>query len=74
MSIDDITISVSISESPEIIAKSENVTNHRISKFDKGIEYITQNYDLFLRHYNDTAFEFDDEDLFQALRDRGQYK
>ena len=74
MSIDDITISVSISESPEIIAKSENVTNHRISKFDKGIEYAAQNYDLFLRHYNDTTFEFDDETLFQALRDRDQYK
>ena len=68
------TISVSISETPEIIAKSENVTNHRISEFNKGIKYIAQNYDIFLMHYNDTAFEFDDEDLFQALRDRGQYK
>lgn len=74
MSIDDMSISVSISENPEIKAKSKNVTKHRISKFDNGIEYVVQNYDIFLRHYNDTTFEFDDEDLFQALRDKGQYK
>lgn len=74
MSIDDITISVSISEPPEIIAKNKNATKHRISEFDKGIEYVAENCDIFLRHYNDTTFEFDDEDLFQALRERGQYK
>ena len=74
LSIEDMSISVSISQKPEIIAKSESVTNYRISEFDKGIKYVAQNYDIFLRHYNDTSFEFDDEDLFQALRDRGQYK
>lgn len=64
MSIGDMSISVSISANPEIKSKNKNVTKHKISEFDRGIEYVARNYDVFLKHYNDTDFEFDDEDFF----------
>lgn len=37
-------------------------------------DYVGRNYDLFLKHYYDVDDVFDDEDLFQALRDRGEYE
>ena len=39
-----------------------------------GIRYVGRNYDLFLKHFMDIDFSFDDEDLFNALRNRGEYK
>lgn len=74
LSIDNMNISISIEATPKILAKSKNVSEQDLHKFDKGIEYVGRNYDIFLRHYMDTTFEFDDEDFFQALRDRGEYK
>lgn len=45
-------------------------------KIDKAVEYIQDNVDLFLKHFYDThdKDEFDDDDLFDALRDRGVYR
>lgn len=74
LSIDDMFMSVTIESDPKILAKSRNISKKDISKFSQGIEYVGRNYDLFLKHYMDTDFNFDDEDLFQALRDRGEYR
>lgn len=69
---ENMIITVSISPAPVILKRNENATTERLSEFSRGIEYITRNNDLFLKHFTDNSF--DDEDLFQALRDRGEYK
>ena len=75
LGIDDMNISISIEAVPKILAKSSNITSKvQLARFDPGIEYVARNCDIFLKHFNDTTFEFDDEDLFQALRERGEYK
>lgn len=70
----DMSISVSISENPKVLAKNRKVKSTRLQEFQPGIDYVARNYEIFLKHYNDTTFEFDDEDFFQALRDKGEYK
>lgn len=72
--IDDHWVSVSISADPKILAQSNNIPANIMSKIQEGIEYVKRNYDVFLKHYMDTDFSFDDEDLFNELRDRKQYK
>lgn len=74
LSIDDMFMSVTIESDPKILAKSRNISKKDISKFSQGIKYVGRNHDLFLKHYMDANFEFDDEDLFQALRDRKEYR
>jgi len=75
LSIGDMSISVSISPEPQVLAKSRGVNSKKkLAEFDEGLKYIARNYDIFLKHYNDTTFEFDDEDMFDALRARGEYK
>lgn len=66
-------VSVTISSRPVIKAKSGHIKKSVMDKIDEGIDYVARNYDLFLKHYNDIDFSFDDEDLFQALRERGEY-
>ena len=68
------SVSVSIEEHPKILAKSKNIKNSEMNKIEEGIEYVGRNHDLFLKHYNDTSFDFDDEDLYNELRKRGEYK
>ena len=68
------SVSTTISPNPRILSKSKNIKKSLQSKIDEGIEYVGRNYDLCLKHFNDSDFSFDDEDLFQALRDRGEYK
>ena len=70
----DKSMSISIEPKPKILAKSRNIKKSDLSSFNDAILYIGRNSDLFLKHYNDTSDEFDDEDLFLALRERGEYK
>lgn len=65
--------SVSISEYPEILSHSRRMKKEEMNNIEKGIQYVARNYDLFLRHYNDTTWEFDDEELLTELRNRGEY-
>ena len=75
LTIDDMSIAISISEHPKVLSKSHSVSSKaKLAEFGKGIDYVARNHDIFLKHFNDTKFEFDDECLFQALRDRGDYK
>lgn len=71
------SVSVSIEAEPQILAPKDWRSIFKQSEIRdilEGISYVKRNYDIFLRHYNDTTFEFDDEDLYQALRDRGEYR
>lgn len=74
VSVDDVSVSVSIEEHPEILAQTPNIKKSDMAKIAKGMDYVGRNHDLFLMHYNDCADEFDDEDLFNALRSRGEYR
>ena len=70
----DKSMSISIEPKPKILAKSRNIKKGDLSSFSDAILYVGRNSDLFLKHYNDTSDEFDDEDLFLALKERGDYK
>lgn len=68
-------ISISIEPQPRILApKTKKFSASVMKKLQEGIDYVGRNYDLFLRHYLDTDDSFDDEDLFNALRQRGEYR
>lgn len=70
----DVSVSVTIEENPKIKSKSGKIKKSDKNAIEKGIAYVGRNYDLFLKHYMDTDDTFDDEDLFNALRQRGEYK
>lgn len=67
-------IVVTISPNPKIIAKTPNITEEQRQELEKGIKYVARNYDLFLKHYNNDGNYFDDEDLINALKEKGEYK
>lgn len=76
---DTYSISVSIEEKPRILAVSSSLRKKKKGspewkKMQEGIDYVGRNADLFLRHYNDTDDSFDDDDLKDELRKRGEYK
>lgn len=66
-------ISVSIEADPKIKAKSSDIPSNVMKDLEKGIEYVARNWDIFLKHYLDTDFSFDDDDLKEELRARGDY-
>ena len=70
-------IVVTISPNPKIIAKTPNITDEQKQELEEGIKYVARNYDLFLKHYNNDGNNgagFDDEDLINALKEKGEYK
>ena len=67
-------VEVSIDPFPKILVKNRNITKSDMNDIKIGIEYVGRNYDLFLKHFNDRSNIFDDEDLFNALRQRGEYR
>ena len=68
------SVSLTIEENPQIKVKSRHLKKSDMEDIDKAKQYIGRNYDLFLKHYYDVEDNFDDEDLFKALRSRGEYK
>ena len=72
--LDNQSVSVSIEPNPRILAKSKHIKKSNEKYIKEGMDYVGRNYDLFLKHYMDTDFSFDDEDLINALRERGEYK
>ena len=67
-------IFVSIEEKPKILARTKNISQSDMNNIEEAIEYVGRNYDLFLKHFNDTTDEYDDDDLKEDLRKRGEYK
>lgn len=75
ITVDDLAVSVSLEPDPKIVEPREaSIRKSDLRKIGKALEYIGRNYDLLLRHYNDVNFSFDDEDLKEALRNRGEYR
>lgn len=71
---DDYSISVSIEAEPRILAYTNDIPVNVMKELRKGIEYVARNYDIFLKHCLDSDFSFDDDDLKDELRRRGEYK
>lgn len=67
-------VSVSIEKSPKILAKTKNIKTNDMQKIKEAMKYIGRNYDLFLKHYQSSEEEYDDDDLKDDLRKRGEYK
>ena len=67
-------VSVTIEPNPVIKERSKKIPDNIMPKIQEGIDYVGRNYDVFLKHYLDTDFSFDDEALFEELRKRGEYK
>ena len=70
----DSSVSVSIEENPKILAGENSIKPGDKKAINNAIKYIGRNYDLFLKHYMDVDDTFDDQDLFDALRDRNEFK
>ena len=68
------SVSVTISENPEIKVRSNHIKKSEMKAIEEGIAYVSRNYDIFLKHFMDTKYEFDDDDMKDALRKRGEYK
>lgn len=69
----DFRVSALISDKPVILDQSRKLKVSEQHNVEDAMDYVAQNNDLFLKHYLDTDFNFDDEDLFNALRERGDY-
>ena len=72
--IDEAWASVTISSEPKVLTKSKNMKQSEWRAIQKGIDYIARNYDLFLKHYVDQTYDYDDDELKADLRTRGEYK
>lgn len=67
-------VSVTVEPYPIVQAASKKLTHSELKDVKICMEYIGRNHDLFLQHFYDESDEFDDEDLFNALRNRGEYR
>ena len=67
-------ISITIEPDPKIKAKSSGITQAQLKDCQPAVDYVGRNSDVFLKHYMDTKDEFDDDDLKDALKQRGEYK
>lgn len=65
---------VSIERNPKILSKSSNIKKSEMDHIKDGIDYVGRNHDIFLKHFMSNNEEFDDQDLMNALRERGEYK
>ena len=74
LSTSDTSIVISIEPQPKLLALSNISEKDAKRIFSKGIRYVGDNYDLFMKHYMDLDDSFDDEMLFAALREKGVYK
>lgn len=70
----DFSLSFSLEKNPRELARSGKIKQSDEKSIKEAVEYVSRNIDLFLKHYNSTPFEFDDDDLKDALRERGEYK
>lgn len=67
-------LSYSLEEKPQLLAKSGKIKQSDKKDIKEALQYVSKNLDLFLKHFNSTPYEFDDDDLKEELRKRGEYK
>lgn len=65
---------VSIEANPRILGRSKNLKKSDTKAIREGMDYVGKNHDLFLKHFMDTDGSYDDENLYEDLRSRGDYK
>lgn len=70
----DYSLSCSLEKTPRILAKSGKIKHTDKKDIDDALNYVSRNLDLFLKHFNTSAFEYDDDDFKEDLRKRGEYK
>lgn len=71
------SVSVSISDHPLVLAPKtwkKRFKQSTVAAIEEAIQYVARNYDLFMKHYMDKDLSFDDSDLFDSLKQRGEYK
>lgn len=71
---DEYQISVSIEPMPRILVSPQNIPHSVMKSFKEGMRYVGRNCDLFLKHYNNENGSYDDTDLTDDLRSRGEFK
>lgn len=74
LSVEGVDVSISIEQHPKILASPSNIPHKVMKKIKEGIDYVARNYDLFLKHYNDTDDSFTDLTLMKELAKRGDFK
>lgn len=70
----DYQISVSISSNPEILAKSSNIPHSVMKHMKDAMSYVSRNYDILLKYYEEGGEDYDTQDMFDDLRSRGEFK
>ena len=70
---DTLIASISLDDSLEILAKSKGLKQHDLKAIEEAKEYIKENLDLFIKHYNSHSKDYDDDDLKNDLIKRGYY-
>lgn len=70
----DASMAISIEENPRELAVSKDIKQSDKKKFEEAKKYVGRNYDLFLKHYNSSVFEYDFEDLVEDLKSRNEWK
>lgn len=70
---DNYRISVSIEPNPIALAAPSDIPHNVMESFKEAMKYVGRNWDLFLKHYNSENDSYDDTDLTDDLRSRGEF-
>lgn len=70
----DYEVSYTLEQNPKLLAQSGKIKQSDKNDIKQALNYVVKNIDLFLKHYNSTPYEFNDDDLKDALKERGYYK
>lgn len=64
-------VSISIESKPRVLASTKNIKQNDQKAFEEAMQYVGKNYDLFLKHYTSSVFDYDIDDLKNDLMKRG---
>ena len=71
---DEFLVSLSLDDELKELYKARVIKKSEDKIINLAKEYIKRNLDLFIKHYNSSAYEYDDDDLKYDLAQRGYYK
>lgn len=67
-------IPVLIDKNPKVLVNEKSIKPKLLSEVKSTFPYISRNEDIFKKFYFDTTDEFDEEDLRNELKLRGDWK
>ena len=70
---DKFIVSLSLDDDLKILSKTRSLNKSEEKKLEEARQYILRNLDLFIKHYNSSFLEYDDDDLTKDLRGRNDY-